>query len=249
MGQASLIKQLAWDTEFFGIPIAKTLSLHLQPPEVDLVVRQCEASGVKCLYCEVDPDELATVAYVQQLRFQFVEFRLVLAHDLRERSAGRRTSAGVNAAGVLLDDCPGPQDQVELARIADAISPMSRFAVDSGFGPEASRRLYARWLQNSLADPTVRIIVARREGHVAGFVTIQPHGEIMHLVLLGVAPEARGQGIGVQLVEAAVAAAVTYGSTRLDVVTQGRNVGAVRTYERAGFHVAKGSYYFHKWWE
>jgi GNAT superfamily N-acetyltransferase len=260
MSQASMIKQLPWDTEFFGTSIAKTLSPQLPPAAVDLVLHQCAAAGVKCLYCELDPDELDTVAYVQQLGFQFVEFRVVLSHDLRAVSADRTPAtgqpspagdnpAGDNAAGVEIDDCPCPEDHADLARIADSIAPMSRFAVDRRFGPEASRRLYARWLRNSLTDPTVRVIVARRAGCVAGLVTVQPRGEIMHLVLLGVAPEQRSQGIGVQLVDAAVRAAIAFGSTRLDVVTQGRNLGAVRTYERAGFRMAAGSYYFHKWWE
>lgn len=242
--QAAWIKHLAWDSEFFGAPIAKTRSLHLQPHEVDRVLAECEAAGVKCLYCELDPHELDTLVYVQRLGFQLVEFRLVLAHDLRHVGAGE-----LAAGGVEIDDCPQPEDAADLARIAAAIAPTSRFAADRRFGPDASRRLYARWLQSCLEDAAVRVIVARLVRRAVGLVTIKPHGEVMQLTLLGVAPELRGRGIGLALVHAAVQASAAAGSARLELITQGHNLGAVRTYERAGFLMAAGSYYFHKWWE
>jgi ribosomal protein S18 acetylase RimI-like enzyme len=71
----------------------------------------------------------------------------------------------------------------------------------------------------------------------------------MQLTLLGTAPAQRGQGIGKHLVRAAVHAAATAGAAKLRLVTQGRNVRAVRTYQRAGFLLADATCYFHKWWE
>lgn len=246
-----LLRHLAWDSEFFGVAIAKTLSTRLRPHEIDIILGQCEQTGVKCLYCELDPDEIDTVFYVQERGFALVEFRMVLRHDLR-RLAAENVSASRAEQPAVLDDCPCPEDLTDLAAIADAISPMSRFAVDPRFGADASRRLYARWLHSCLEDPAVKMIVARLEGKAIGFVTLKPDGAdsaAMWLTLLGVAPAAQAQGIGVQLARAAAQASAAGGAARLDVVTQGRNVRAVRTYERAGFALAAGTYYFHKWWE
>jgi ribosomal protein S18 acetylase RimI-like enzyme len=246
MSHPVLLRRLEWDSEFFGIRIAKTLSTRLQPREVNTVLGQCEQAEIKCLYCELEPEELDTVAYVQACGFTFVEFRMVLRHDLHQSLPERSEYTGSLA---VLDDCPREEDMADLVAIADAISPMSRFAVDRRFGRDASRRLYARWLQNCLEDATVKMIVARVDGRAAGFVTLKPEGEAMWLTLLGVAPSAQGGGIGAQLTQAAVRASAACGAAKLLVVTQGRNARAVRTYERCGFTLGAGTYYFHKWWE
>jgi ribosomal protein S18 acetylase RimI-like enzyme len=126
---------------------------------------------------------------------------------------------------------------------------MSRFAVDQQFDRSASLNLYDRWLHNSLADPLVTVLVARAEGKPVGFVTLKQDGAMAQFVLLGVAPQVRGRGVGGTLMRAGIARCQAMSAERAEVVTQGRNVAAVRLYERSGFTLARSSYYFHKWFE
>jgi ribosomal protein S18 acetylase RimI-like enzyme len=69
------------------------------------------------------------------------------------------------------------------------------------------------------------------------------------LGLMSVAPEARGQGLGRQLVSGAVAWLRERGLERVTVVTQARNVRALRTFEACGFRVADVALWFHKWYD
>lgn len=244
---APYIQPLAWDSEFFGLPIARTQTPFLKAQEMEQVVRACEQARVQCLYCELDPEDAAALEQAQKLGFRFVELRMVLHHDLRQPAdAAPASPAG---AALAVDVQPQPEDMPALEEIALAIAPQSRFAVDLRFGAEASRRLYLRWLHNSLRDSAVTFLLMRQAGQVAGFATLKPAGSDRRLELIGVAPTARGQGIGAQLLRAVVSSAAAAGAAQVTVVTQGRNTSAVRMYERAGFRLAHVTYYFHKWFE
>jgi GNAT superfamily N-acetyltransferase len=72
--------------------------------------------------------------------------------------------------------------------------------------------------------------VARRDGEVVGFLARD--GETIHALYLR--PDARGQGIGAALLEAAKTA-----RNRLDLWTFQANTGAQRFYIRHGFHEAE----------
>jgi dTDP-4-amino-4,6-dideoxy-D-galactose acyltransferase len=66
--------------------------------------------------------------------------------------------------------------------------------------------------------------------------------------LIGVAPDAQGQGLGRSLVEGAVVWARDRGLERVTVVTQARNVAALRTFEACGFRTDDVGLWFHKWY-
>jgi ribosomal protein S18 acetylase RimI-like enzyme len=61
----------------------------------------------------------------------------------------------------------------------------------------------------------------------------------LHIATLQVEPAARGQHVGRQLVEWAEAEAVRLGAGRMSIVTAPTNEGALKFYERLGFHVTK----------
>jgi GNAT superfamily N-acetyltransferase len=240
-----LVESLTWDSAFFGFSVAKTTTLYLLPYQVDEVIKSCLQEKIKCLYCELHPDEVATVAAVQSAGFTFVEFRMVLEISSLPT---RRGAGGLDpSSSVMVDDCPRVTDLPYLEQIATSIAPMSRFAVDTRFAPGASIEMYRLWLHNSLADPATTVLLAREESKPLGLLTLKQVGAVAQFVLFGVAPEARGRGVGAALMHAGIEKCRSLSMQRVELVTQGRNVGAVRLYERAGFTLAHVSYYFHKW--
>ncbi len=67
--------------------------------------------------------------------------------------------------------------------------------------------------------------------------------------LIAVDADARGCGLGIALTGAAVGWCRTRGLSRVTVVTQGRNVAAQRTFQRAGFVTVSTGLWFHRWAE
>jgi ribosomal protein S18 acetylase RimI-like enzyme len=92
------------------------------------------------------------------------------------------------------------------------------------------------------------VLGAFRDGRVLGTVTVELDGRIeggherdpldpheAHIRMLGVGPEARGEGIGRLLMEAAVVEARAAGKRRMTLGTTERMVAAQRLYESMGF--------------
>ena len=59
----------------------------------------------------------------------------------------------------------------------------------------------------------------------------------------------RGRGGGSALVQGALAWFADRGVTQVLVVTQGRNVGAQRLYQKAGFLTRKVELWYHRWFD
>jgi ribosomal protein S18 acetylase RimI-like enzyme len=66
--------------------------------------------------------------------------------------------------------------------------------------------------------------------------------------LVGVSPEARGQGIGKNLVMGALDWFKTQGADKVTVITQGNNRAAQRLYQQCGFLSHDLQLWYHKWY-
>ena len=90
------------------------------------------------------------------------------------------------------------------------------------------------------------MLVADRDGGPVGYVTVNVEGTTSEIGLIAVAADYRGQGIGAELVNGAIDWAHTRDAREMTVVTQGRNIGALRTFEGCGFRTANTSVWMHR---
>ena len=101
-------------------------------------------------------------------------------------------------------------------------------------------------LPTALADPRIEFVIARGPGDGAlGYTQTHftpsiwsPAGTEAHLEDLFVVSAARGTGLGLALLEHAVARAVERGAGAIRLATNERNEAALRLYTRAGFVAA-----------
>lgn len=108
--------------------------------------------------------------------------------------------------------------------------------------PETERR-YGSFLGTQLAEPSIVILVAERDGMVVGYTYAGVEGrDYMALrgpagVLYDIVVDSphRGHGIGRMLFEATTAALEERGSPRIVLSTAQRNQAARRLFARAGF--------------
>ena len=81
--------------------------------------------------------------------------------------------------------------------------------------------------------------VAVANGAVVGWCGVQPvHGHARaHVGMLGMGllPAMRGQGLGAQLMPAAIGAAFAHGFTRIELTVRADNTRAIALYQRQGF--------------
>ncbi|MCI0519992.1 MAG: GNAT family N-acetyltransferase [Chloroflexi bacterium] len=236
---------LLWDSEFFGFRIARAGQDRLTPPYLEELDSWCHAQGIRCLYFLAASDHPATPPLAQQAGFLPVDVRLTLERRLSRRLRPPQPQRGVVLRPATPDDLPAL-----LAIAADAYT-QSRFYFDPGFPRPACSRLYQTWIEKSFHGYADIVLVAEAHSEPVGYVTcsLAPQSASGTIDLTGVAPAARGQGIGETLVRHALAWLAENGARRVEVVTQGRNIAAQRLYQRAGFVAKDLHLWYHKWYE
>jgi ribosomal protein S18 acetylase RimI-like enzyme len=102
-------------------------------------------------------------------------------------------------------------------------------------------------MEKACSDPAHHVWVAERHAEPIGYIACQRKDDALaRIQLVGVDPAFHGQGIGQQLMRTALN---YFGqeATRLEVVTQGRNLAALRLYAKHGFVTATQELWYH-WW-
>ena len=114
------------------------------------------------------------------------------------------------------------------------------FAQEADFVPDRAKQ--ERGLRLILDDPRVgAVLVARADGEVVGMVNLlftvstAEGARVMLLEDMIVRPDHRGHGVGLQLIDAAIALANERGCARITLLTDEDNNQAQWFYARTGF--------------
>ena len=91
--------------------------------------------------------------------------------------------------------------------------------------------------------------VFEEAGELLGFLVGRQVVAEMEILNFAVRADARRKGIGDKLLQSALAWAAHQELRLMTVVTQARNEGARRLYERCGFVSERAQNYFHKWYD
>lgn len=239
MGDAELCEELPWDSAFFGVPIAQALQSHADAAACDAMRHWCIAHNVRCLYFLCRDDDAETRRALEAAGFLFVGSRVTL-----ERSLERDVQAPVGGTRAATAG-----DVALLRAIASASHRDTRFYVDGHFDLSRCDELYATWIEKSVHGYADDVIVAERDGRVAGYVTLHatPADRPARIGLIAVAAEYRHQGVGRDLVRAVLRAAAGRGLPAVAVATAGANAAALALYTREGFRTTDMSVWYHCW--
>jgi ribosomal protein S18 acetylase RimI-like enzyme len=193
-----------------------------------------------CLYALAPLENLCEMQGLQDAGFRFVDVRVTLARDPSPADATGR-SPHVRPAT--------PNDVPALRRLAGELHRDSRFFADARFPPDRSRLLFEIWIEQLCAGRAGQVFVADVDGAPVGYVACeQTEPDVTRIQLIGVSPAAQRHGVGSGLLAAALSAgAERHPSPRVEVVTQGRNLGALRFYQRHGFLTTAQAVWYH-WW-
>lgn len=238
-----LVELLPWDTEFFGRRIGRARVGRLDATTAAQMIGEATESGLECLYFTAAADDFATVVAAEERGFHLVDVRVVLERAAEAPALPANEDADLTIEPARVADLP------RLEEIAAEIARMSRYAADPRFTRAETERLYRVWIANAARGYADAILVARERsgGQPLGFLGTRMHDTLCDLQLVGVARERRQRRIGSTLVNAGISWARAHAATRLQVVTQGRNVAAQRLYQQAGFLTNEVKLFYHLW--
>lgn len=229
-------QRLAWDTEFWGVRVGR--ATHLDGLG-DWAVEN--TMGLICLLV----DTVGEAQDAQARGFRLMDVRVTLSRPAAMKPSSAR----------LLRD----EDVDALCTIARTAFPLTRFYADPLLDDDRCGDLYVEWTRSLCAGAADVVLVAERIMDVGdnrgvartpvGYVTVSIDGGVAEIGLIAVADGLRGTGIGADLVRAAVDVAKVRGCHSIDVVTQGANIGALRTFEGCGFRITKTQLWLHRWYD
>lgn len=233
-----LCEHLHWDSEFFGRRIARVTAPELTAETASEVVAAARADGVECLYFLASADHPPSLLAAQSVGFRLVDVRVTLERGLEGVDAGLPEGVASFAS----------EDVAPITAIARTSHRDSRFYADPGFEDERCDDLYQTWIENSCNGFAEDVLVVHGKGGASGYISCHLNDDGSGQIgLIAVGEVARGRGQGGLLVRGSLGWFRERGCDRAVVVTQGRNVGALRLYERAGFLTRSVEIWCHLW--
>ena len=143
-----------------------------------------------------------------------------------------------------------PGDIPGLRSIARISHRDTRFYHDPNFPTARCDTLYETWIERSCQGYADRVLVAEASGQPVGYVSCHlDNATDGRIGLLAVGENARGGGAGRELVRECLRWFAQHSRTRVTVVTQGRNVGAQRFYQKCGFVTGGLKLRYHRWFQ
>ena len=236
--KAPLCSYLDWDSNFFERRIARLHASRLEPAIMQQALQWCAQNRIDCLYFLADSDDPQTARLTEENHFQFVDVRVTY-----ERAVAHREIEGAGAKVRLARE----EDLPLLADIARNAHHDSRFYFDEHFDRGKCARLYETWIANSMHGFADAVLVAECGEQAAAYVTCQRKGQEAQIGLIGVSEAHRGKGLGSMLVKSFLSWSRERGAVQAKVVTQGRNAGAQRLYQKSGFLLASSQLWYHRW--
>ncbi len=233
---------LPWDSDFFGIRIARLNSTAPSAEDFDAATEWCHQRSVRCLYFLCDSNAKTSARQAGHRGFDLMDMRITMAS---------RNVADHRAARMMPEVLIRPaldHDLAALRELSGRSFTEMRFFADSHFPKERVRALYECWVDRDFASPGRMVLMAEMAGHFAGFVTGSLESDGSGLVgLIATHERARGKGIGSALMDELLRGFQGMSASKVVVVTSGCIPNAMRLYENLGFRTELVQFWFHRW--
>lgn len=230
---------LPWDSGQFGFQVARWLG----PDDVTAVVKAfpfLRDAGVRLVYLAVPPSNEDPFVRFQEAGARWVDRKTRFVHEVVPETS---TLEG-------LTSFPAGEPTPGLVELALSSGVHSRFRADPLMPPTCFETLYTEWIRRSTTrEIAEEVLICGGIDYPLGLVTLGVKGETVRIGLIAVGAEARGRGLGTQLIRAGERWAFARGATRMEVVTQGSNLAACALYQKCGYEIASLEDVYHLWVE
>jgi ribosomal protein S18 acetylase RimI-like enzyme len=232
-----MIRRLEWDSRHFDLNIGRVDGNTLSEAAAFEIAEERERFD--CVYLLADADHVETAERAHQLGFRMVDVRITLAQTLSDTSGAVTGDSMMRAA--VASDLP------RLEALAATSYRSTRFYFDRRFEPSRVDEMYRVWIRNELNNPSAKVWAIDDAAGVVGYTSCTVKGSESEIGLVAVSEATRGTGKALALLARSLGWAAECGAKRMAVVTQARNVAALRLYERAGFRCQAVGIWYHLW--
>lgn len=230
---------LAWDSDFFGFPVANIVADTLSYSEFDNLCKDFTKQGITLAYWKTN-HEIPFTDF-ETYSICLVDKPCIFQKQLKPLSTELDFKEGI----FFYSDIYVSK---KLYDIAIQCGAFSRFQNDTCIPKEKFEALYRIWIEKSVKKQNADdIICYSYNNEIAGIVTISISNTVGTIGLFGVDESARGRGIGTQLLDAVQTYCIQRNCFEIRVATQQQNIPACSVYKKAGFNMMDKKNCYHIW--
>lgn len=235
-------KILDWDSDFFGMTVAAILPQRLIASELRDILASLAKARARLVYWASDPEDEESQLAARVCNGFLADRKVTYVADLE------RIREPCQSSIWTVTEYVGALGDSDLEDLAVQAGQYSRFKVDPGIPEEKFADMYKLWMRKSLSGEMADgVLVARLSGKIVGMTTVAQKDNSGDIGLIVVGKDARGRGLGFQLVSAAQQWARQRRLQYARVVTQARNGAACKLYEKCGYRLSRLEHLYHFW--
>ena len=241
----SVVDKLNWDSDFFGINIARLNHTQITKKLIDYSLKICRQAKIKCLYFRSLTTDPLTIQLAESNGFHFANVRVTYTLDTKQMRFSRPNTKAKSSRLRLSDS----KDLPRLLRMSKNLYRDSRFYFDKNFSDYICDKYYNEWIRKLATSKkkSSGVYVLSVGQEIAGYLGYEVEFGTIFIVLAGVGQNYQRQGIGTALLGAFIQKMTRQGYHKYEVVTQGRNIGSQRLYQSYGFKISASEIDYHKW--
>lgn len=229
-----------FDSEVLGFKVAKILEIESERYLKDLINELVKNEIAYATY-RIETNNLPLVHALQKSDFLIVDGIISLEIDLKSLEINLSPRNESNHPEVRE---AGKKDLEELKRISSGLYVLSRIYNDSLISKKTADNFFMKWVENSIKGEVAdSVLVWDEDGKILGYITLQKKGQIP---LIGVSKEARGKGIGKNLILSSFNKFKEWEVEKVRIETQVSNIAALRLDLDLGFKPVS-SYFTLRW--
>jgi GNAT superfamily N-acetyltransferase len=226
-----MIQFLPFDSSLFGYRVGKLL-LEKSLPDMERI--QSAACGYRLVYVMGKPG-LVKLGGWPPISTRVDLVKAILKSDLEIDS---ENTGNVEVVEQDLSASLSDADQQQLRELVFTSGQCSRFRQDPLLANKEYEKLYSTWWE-TITRQKHRVIVARKDGRLLGFITFRLLRGRGYVDLFAVERNSQGKGIGRLLMRKVFREVYASGLVQVGLSTQKANKRAMTFYRKAGFQPMK----------
>ncbi len=234
-----LFEHLAWDSSFFGFPVASVVQSG--NINIDFILSSLKDKEYYLVYLFV-PQFVALPEnrVIKKFGGLLVDKKITYRYSF---SGNKQVSSSPN---IKINKFLRVNST--LAELAIRSGIYSRFNTDPNFNKELFRKMYLEWIKNSVSGKIADYVITyHTQSEPEGLVTLKINRDFGKIGLVSVSENMQGKGVGTCLLNEVFTICIREKLKYLDVVTQEENIPASRLYEKNGFKKFSLEYVYHFW--
>ena len=232
------IKELEWDTEFFGVKSAKVvLKEEINKNDIDEIVSIANKENYKFITINNLNNNNTNNFYLQYIKNMFltdVNIQLVKKVEEPHEEADKHIIIKNNM-----------EYNKEILEISKESFVYSRFYNDKKL--KNSEDIYLKWAENAFNKTDKYYCVYKNAEEIAGYTLFSVEDEILIIELIAVNKNIQEKGIGSKLINVLNKYAYENNLKEIHVGTQINNINAQNFYVKNGFKHSTNNTIYH-WW-